>query len=156
MLMAAMASGAMPLASVDPGSHELRLHQPALRALAVLPAPMCVLAIAGAPHEGKSTLLNMLSQWVVERWTTVQGLGVDFKVGTSILDSGTVGAWLRVFTGLGGTPLPGTRCRSLALIDSEGTGRSLSLDGGSGRDVGAHRLFALATLASSTIALNVT
>lgn len=57
-----------------------------------------------------------------------------------------------------GRPLPGTECTSLALIDTQGPPRSLRLGSGDGEDAatpGAHKLFSLATLASSTVALNV-
>ena len=50
------ASGAMPFLSVSPSSDELTLHPQALRTLASLPAPLCVLSVAGAAHEGKSSL----------------------------------------------------------------------------------------------------
>ena len=152
-------AGAMPLATVDPGSGALALHPPALQALASLPAPLCVLSVAGASHEGKSSFLNMLSSWIDEKWQTHHGPGPDFPVGESLLDAGTEGMWLRVFQGKEGQPLPGTECRSLALIDSQGANRDgLTLDPNSGRaseDTAANRLFTLTTVASSTVALNI-
>lgn len=93
--------GAMPFASVDSSNQTLSVHAPALHALAALPAPICVLSVAGPAHEGKSSWLNMFSHWLSERWTTVGGAGKDFKVGSSIFDAGTEGAWMRLFTGKG-------------------------------------------------------
>lgn len=147
-------SGAMPFLTVDPANNTLTLEPAAWQALATMPAPVCVLSVAGAAHEGKSSLLNMFSHWINERWATVQGAGDDFKVAASLFDGGTDGAWLRVFTGKDG-PLPGTECRSLALIDAPGASNALSLDADDTADAGAHRLFTLSTLASSTVALNV-
>ena len=74
------AAGAMPFLRVDPSNHTLTMEPAAYQALASLPAPLCVLSVAGAAHEGKSSLLNMFSHWVTERWATVQGAGADFKV----------------------------------------------------------------------------
>ena len=153
-LLTPEAAGAMPFLSVNPSNHTLVLEPAALQALASLPAPLCVLSVAGAAHEGKSSLLNMFSHWVTRRWETTQGAGDDFKVASGLFDAGTDGAWLRVFTGKDG-PLPGTECRSLALIDAQGSSSSLSLEGGGDGETGSNRLFALSTLASSTVALNI-
>ena len=155
LVPAAELAGAQALASVDPASGALTLHPGGLRALAEMPAPMCVVSVAGASHEGKSSFLNMLSHWLAERWPTVHGAGGDFKLGSAICEPGTEGAWVRVFTGQGGQPLPGTQCVSLALVDVAGVSRALGVDGPSAADVGAHRLFSLSTLASSTVALNL-
>ena len=58
-----------------------------------------------------------------------------------------------------GRPLPGTECLSVALIDTQAPPRALSLDAGpasgAGVSAGAHKLFSLATLASSVVTLNV-
>merc|ERR1719498_678384 len=143
----------MPFASVDSSNQTLSVHAPALHALAALPAPICVLSVAGPAHEGKSSWLNMFSHSLSERWTTVGGAGKDFKVGSSIFDAGTEGAWMRLFTGKGGEPLAGTKCTSVALIDIPGPPRGLSLDPSAG--TAAHRLFALSAVASSTVTLNV-
>jgi hypothetical protein len=55
--------------------------------------------------------------------------------------------------------LPGTECISVALIDTQAPPRALSLDAGPesgvGVSAGAHKLFSLATLASSVVTLNV-
>lgn len=97
--------GAMPLFSIEASNQSLAIHHTALRALAALPAPICVLSVSGGPHEGKSSFLNMFSHWLGERWPT-EGPGdaaPNFYVGNSIFDTGTEGAWLRVFTGKGVT-----------------------------------------------------
>ena len=55
--------------------------------------------------------------------------------------------------------MPGTECISVALIDTQAPPRALSLDAGPesgvGVSAGAHKLFSLATLASSVVTLNV-
>ena len=55
--------------------------------------------------------------------------------------------------------MPGTECLSVALIDTQAPPRALSLDAGpasgAGVSAGAHKLFSLATLASSVVTLNV-
>jgi len=156
LVPSAHTAGAMPLASVDPDTSALTLYTPALEALAALPAPMCVLSVAGAAHEGKSTVLNMLSHWLTERWETVNGAGADFRVG-SLFERGTDGAWLRTFVGRNGAVLPGTECRSLALIDVAGVARALSLDGAGTptADLATSRLLTLSLLASSSVTLNL-
>jgi hypothetical protein len=97
----------------------------------------------------------MFAHWLRERWSTTAGeaeAGASFKVGGSIFDTGTEGAWMRLFTGKEGQPLPGTQCTSVALIDTQGPpGAMLSVTAAAG----AHNLFNLATLASSTVVLNV-
>ena len=166
--------GTMPFAKVEATNQTLVVQEPALRALAALPAPICILSIAGPAHEGKSSWLNMFSHWLLARWETVGGAGQDFHVGGSIFDAGTEAAWIRFFSGKDGRPLPGTQCRSVALLDLPGTRSGLQIHhhhhhpppekggGGAGGGAGsapagssAHRLFALAAVSSSTVALNL-
>ena len=49
-------------------------------------------------------------------------------------------------------PLPGTQCVSVALIDTQSPPRHVSLEKSAA--LGANRLFALSTLAASTVTLN--
>jgi len=139
----------MPLVTIA-DDQTLSVHPPTLRTLARLQGPICVLAVSGGAHEGKSTFLNMFADWVSKLWSTAGEPGKGFKVGGNIFDTGTEGAWLRVFSSKEGQPLPGTQCTSLVLIDTQGPPR-----GAADAAMGAHNLFNLATLASSTVVLNI-
>ncbi|KAL3902327.1 MAG: hypothetical protein SGPRY_012112 [Prymnesium sp.] len=88
----------------------------------------------------------MYSQWLHSNWATEESDGSGFKVGHDF-DTCTDGAWIRLFRGRGGQPLPGTDCSSVVLIDTQGLAKGVA--------AGVHRLFALALLLSSTVSLNV-
>ena len=98
-------AGAIPFASVDPSNHSITLNPAALQALSALPAPICVMPIAGAAYQGKSSLLNMFSHWLTQQWDTVQSAGADFSVRSRAFSPGTKGAHIRLFTGKGTTRL---------------------------------------------------
>ena len=122
------AHGAMPLIHVEPTNQTLAINHTALDALAALPAPICVLAMGGGAHEGKSAWLNMFSQWIRERWQTVgdQTTAANFKVGDSVLDRGTEGAWIRLFSGQGARPSRAPEPRARAAQARSGHVRRLA------------------------------
>ena len=138
-------SSAMPLVTLG-ANQTLEVEAAALRALANLPAPICVMAMAGTARDGKSSFLNMFAQWLRARWGAAGAAGGDFEVGHDY-DTCTSGAWLRLLTSQDGEPFPGTQCSSIALIDTQGIARGASL--------GVQRLFSLALLSASTMTLNV-
>lgn len=141
-----LTTSAMPFVTIDPSNQTLSLEPTALHALADLPAPVCVLGMTGTARDGKSTFLNMFSQWLRTHWATEGGQGSGFNVGHD-LDTCTDGAWVRLFRGRDGEPLPGTDCQSVVLMDTQGLAKGAAL--------GVHRLFSLSLLVSSTLGLNV-
>ncbi|KAL1523180.1 hypothetical protein AB1Y20_018134 [Prymnesium parvum] len=143
---APVSGSAMPFVKIDAMNQTLVAEPAALQALAALPAPVCVMSMAGTARDGKSTFLNMYSQWLTSTWATDGKHGAGFNVGHD-LDTCTDGAWIRLFHGRDGQPLPNTECSSVVLIDTQGLAK--------GSTVGVHRLFALSLLLSSTVSLNV-
>lgn len=139
---------AVPFVTIDPTNQTLRLHPATLEALGRAPAPICVLGMSGTARDGKSTWLNMYSQWLRERWTTNAGAANrDFDVGHD-LDTCTEGGWLKIFTGSETQPiLPGTHCSTVVLLDTQGLAK--------GHQHGLHRMFTLSLLMSSSVVLNV-
>ena len=139
---------AVPFVTIDPTNQTLRLHPATLEALGRAPAPICVLGMSGTARDGKSTWLNMYSQWLRERWTTNAGpANRDFDVGHD-LDTCTEGGWLKIFTGSETQPiLPGTHCSTVVLLDTQGLAK--------GHQHGLHRMFTLSLLMSSSVVLNV-
>ncbi len=147
------------LASVDGVNHSLFIHPEALDALVRAPSPICMLAVAGAGgREGKSTWLNMFSSWLAVRWPRLEG-GVpsarSFEVRHELgAARGTqkTGARMLLLSGKDGSPLPGTRCASVALVDTE---EAVPRGGLSGGSPATHRLFAFTRLLTSTFVLHL-
>jgi len=139
---------AVPFVSIDPTNQTLQLHPAALEALGRVPAPVCVLGMAGTARDGKSTWLNMYAQWLRKRWeTNAVAATRDFVVGHD-LDTCTTGGWMQIFTGSEREPLlPGTHCSTVVLLDTQGLAK--------GHQHGLHRLFTLSLLMSSSVVLNV-
>eukprot|EP00966_Prymnesium_polylepis_P268214 6196263-Prymnesium_polylepis.1 len=91
-------SNAVPFVTIDPSNQTLAIEPAAMRALADLPAPVCVLGLTGTARDGKSTFLNIFSHWLRANWAVEGGQGTDFNVGHD-LDTCTGGAWVRLFRG---------------------------------------------------------
>ena len=135
----------LPFVSID-ANQSLALHPAALNALASAPAPVCVLAMAGTARDGKSSWLNMYTEYLRSAWPT-QASASPFEA-CHDLDTCTAGGALRILTGENGAPLPGTRCRSLVLLDTQGLGQGAQQEG-------LRKLLTLSLLMSSTFVLNV-
>eukprot|EP00966_Prymnesium_polylepis_P022604 520049-Prymnesium_polylepis.3 len=93
-------SNAVPFITINPSNQTLALEPGAVRALAELPAPVCVMGITGTARDGKSTFLNIFSQWLRSNWAVEGAQGTSFNVGHD-LDTCTDGAWIRLFRGRG-------------------------------------------------------
>jgi hypothetical protein len=142
----------LPLLTIHPVNQSLTAHEPALAALARLPAPVCVLSAVGGARDGKSSWLNLFSDWLRAHWATTGSSGGAFSVEHGLLGAGTNKIWLQTMTGEHGEPFPGTQCRSIVLFDTPGLGSSTSAVGSVRA---AHDALTLALLSSSTVVLNV-
>ena len=86
----------LPFVSID-ANQSLALHPAALNALASAPAPVCVLAMAGTARDGKSSWLNMYTEYLRSAWPT-QASASPFEA-CHDLDTCTAGGALRILTG---------------------------------------------------------
>lgn len=112
----------LPFLHLSSVNQSLALQDAAMAALARLPGPMCTLSVVGTARDGKSSWLNMYSQWLRTAWPeATRHAPSSFEVEHDAYGTGTLGSWLRVFSsGEEGELLPGSECRSLALIDTQG------------------------------------
>lgn len=92
-------SNAIPFISIA-ANQTLEVDHAALRAIADLPAPVCVMTMSGTARDGQSTFLNMYSQWLRTNWAADGGQSLGFTVGHD-LDACTNGAHVRLFRGRG-------------------------------------------------------
>lgn len=143
---------ALPLLNIHPMNQSVTAHEPALVALRQLPAPVCVLSAVGGARDGKSSWLNLFSDWLRARWATTGSSDGSFSVDHGMLGVGTESLFVRTMIGEHGEPFPGTQCRSVVLFDTPGLGSSAPA---AASVRAAHDALTLALLSSSTVVLNV-
>jgi len=81
----------LPLLLFHPNNQSVSPQEPALLALARLPAPVCVLSALGSARDGKSSWLNLFSHWLRSHWDTSGSSGTAFAVDHDLMGAGTSG-----------------------------------------------------------------
>ena len=139
----------LPFVHLSSANQSLSLHDASVGALARLPGPVCTLSVVGSTRDGKSSWLNMYSEWLRSAWPeATRHAPSSFLVEHAAFGTGTLGSWLRVLSsGEEGAFLPRTECRSLALIDTQGMQAQA--------ERGELSMFTLNLLLSSTVVWNV-
>ena len=168
------AAGAMQLVAIS-SDGSLRLSADGLTRLRSQPTGVCVLSVAGAAGEGKSTLANALVSSMAgnSHGAAPSSQGGRFAVGGGELaphgdGAARGGVWMwagpetdaeaAAAVDADAAPAAQGGCRSYVVLDSEGLG-GLSAgweayDSASASEAGAHKMLSLLMLSSSRIALN--
>jgi len=122
---------------------QLELHEEALELIRGLNSPLHVVSIAGVAREGKSAFLSLAMRHA-QMDVPVEECCLQFKVNDGV-QTETEGAWMWAANGF--RTAHGGQAGSILLIDTQGLAK--------GKEEGLRRLFAMTTLISSVVVMNL-